>query len=149
MTSHETAVKKHLLEGASVQEYEEQLRHHLRVTRDMQHERLIHLLVTLAFGLFLVMSTGIALFRPCRQTIVLAALFLVMLAAYVAHYFYLENTIQRWYQLTDSLERLCGSVPDGESDVPCTAQTIVTKKTSEMMPPAEEPKEGRKGTGKE
>jgi hypothetical protein len=35
--------------------------------------------------------------------LILTAVVLALLAAYIRHYFFLENTIQRWYVLSDRI----------------------------------------------
>jgi hypothetical protein len=83
--------------------------HHDRRVRDFQHERLIHLLVTLSVALFALLATGWALARPSLAAFLLAALLLGLTAAYVLHYFRLENGVQRLYGLSLRLdERLAG-----------------------------------------
>lgn len=71
----------------------------------MQHERLIHLMVTIAFGLFLLVTMLIAFINPAIPVIILMGLFFVLLLPYIIHYYFLENTIQNWYRLTDEIER--------------------------------------------
>src|SRR5512140_1917707 len=69
--------------------------HHDRRVRDFQHERLIHLLVTLFVALFALLAVGLLLLLPSRATAALAALLLALTAAYILHYFRLENGVQR------------------------------------------------------
>lgn len=71
----------------------------------LQQERLAHLLVTLAFALFLLTAVGATLVRPELAFPVLALLLLVVEAFYVIHYFRLENAVQRWYRVYDELSR--------------------------------------------
>jgi hypothetical protein len=91
--------------------------HHDRRVHDFQHERLIHLLVTLFVALFALLAVGLLLLRPSPATAALAALLLALTAAYLLHYFRLENGVQRLYALSQQLdERLAGrplSEPDG------------------------------------
>jgi hypothetical protein len=83
--------------------------HHDRRVRDFQHERLVHLLVTLFVALFALLSVGGLLHQPAPATAALAALLLVLTAAYVLHYFRLENGVQRLYGLSRQLdERVAG-----------------------------------------
>jgi hypothetical protein len=103
MKEHETSVKEHLLTSGESTDWQALLHNHERTIAAMQHERLVHLLVTLAFGLFLLLSIGIALLQPSLPVYILSGLFFVMLIFYVAHYFFLENTVQRWYLLTDEI----------------------------------------------
>lgn len=79
------------------------LEEHLVQTSFFQHERLIHLLVTLAFAL---MELAAALATILWQSVYAAALmllFLVLLAPYVVHYYHLENGTQRLYTQYDEL----------------------------------------------
>ncbi|MCM1371079.1 MAG: hypothetical protein NC181_04260 [Clostridium sp.] len=64
-----------------------------------QHERLIHLLVTLFYALSMFILLYISLLKP----IVLIPFFIVLifLIFYVIHYFYLENIVQYMYILYD------------------------------------------------
>ena len=83
--------------------------HHDRRVRDFQHERLVHLLVTLFVALFALLAIGWLLLQPSLAAGALAALLLVLTAAYVLHYFRLENGVQRLYGLSLQLdERLAG-----------------------------------------
>lgn len=71
-----------------------------------QHERLIHLLVTLAFALFFLLSLFMALILKQLGILVLAGLFLVLLVPYIRHYYFLENSVQELYTIYYKLEKL-------------------------------------------
>lgn len=60
-----------------------------------QHERLIHLIVTMSFGVFFLLS--ILLVKINMSFILLSALFLILLVPYIAHYYFLENSVQKLY----------------------------------------------------
>ncbi len=66
----------------------------------LQHERLIHLLVTLFFGLFFLISVFFSIAFPKIEILLLDLLFLSLLAPYTVHYYKLENTVQGWYKLS-------------------------------------------------
>lgn len=69
----------------------------------MQHERLIHLLVTILFALLMFMSL-IAFFVSGNIGMLAAAvLMLALLIPYIAHYYFLENGVQRLYALYDEV----------------------------------------------
>jgi Ca2+/Na+ antiporter len=73
----------------------------------MQHERLIHLMVTLAFALFFIVTILFAVSFE-KPVILLVSLFvLVLLVPYIAHYFKLENGVQRWYELYKNIDENC------------------------------------------
>ena len=71
-----------------------------------KHERLIHLLVTLFYGLytfiFLYFSTIYASF------VIIFFIFLVILLFYVVHYFRLENGVQYLYKEYDKMNEILG-----------------------------------------
>lgn len=86
---------------------EDLLTDHLEKISILQHERLVHLIITVmvVFGeLFVV---GLVLLHP--ELGIFPAIFMlclaVLLAFYFYHYFFLENTVQRWYQITDEIRK--------------------------------------------
>ncbi len=60
-----------------------------------QHERLIHLIVTMSFGVFFLLS--LLLITINASFVILSVLFLVLLVPYIAHYYFLENSVQKLY----------------------------------------------------
>ena len=68
-----------------------------------QHERLVHLLVTLAFAFMELASAVTAVLAPQPSILALMALFLVLLVPYIVHYYHLENGTQRLYAQYDQL----------------------------------------------
>lgn len=69
----------------------------------MQHERLIHLLVTILFAILLFLCL-IAFFTSKNLgMLAAAALMLVLLVPYIAHYYFLENGVQKLYSLYDKV----------------------------------------------
>lgn len=92
------------LSGESVQRALDDL---TRQIQFFQHERLVHLLVTLLFAVMFVSTTLFFTVRPTLPVFVLDLLFLVLLVPYIRHYYILENGVQRLYFLYDRLrERL-------------------------------------------
>ncbi len=69
-----------------------------------QHERLIHLLVTLAFALLFLISLGIYLTVGGIGLLMLTALLLILLVPYIQHYYFLENSVQKLYTFYYDLE---------------------------------------------
>ena len=66
-----------------------------------QHERMIHLLVTLAFALFTLLTLFICCFIRLLPLFLLMSLFLALLIPYIRHYFILENGVQKLYKYYD------------------------------------------------
>lgn len=70
-----------------------------------QHERLIHLMVTLAFAIFAVAGVLVINLFPQLWAFALEALFVVLLVPYVKHYYLLENGVQKLYEYYDALTK--------------------------------------------
>lgn len=62
-----------------------------------QHERLIHLLVTIAFAVMTLISFYLSL--SSMEFWPLFGLFFIMDIPYVIHYYFLENSVQKLYKL--------------------------------------------------
>lgn len=71
-----------------------------------QHERLIHLIVTMSFAVFFLLS--LMMYFSVRQIgiLLLAVLFLVMTIAYIKHYYFLENSVQKMYKFYYKVEKI-------------------------------------------
>ena len=78
-------------------------REHLVQISFFQHERLVHLLVTLAFALMELASAVATILVPQLFTAALSLLFLVLLVPYIVHYYHLENGTQELYAQYDQL----------------------------------------------
>ncbi len=83
-------------------------RFHQRQLRYLQQERLVHLIVTMSTALFFLLGLGHTLASFSWPGIALSALLLVLLAAYLLHYFRLENGVQRLYLLSARIDERQG-----------------------------------------
>ena len=106
----------------------EQIREeHLVQVGFFQHERLIHLIVTVIFALFAVLSVGMAFLlmafgaEGAGSWFLVVAAFLILLVPYVRHYYILENEVQKMYGQYDeiiakmgktgfTIEKHCGKI---------------------------------------
>ncbi len=70
-----------------------------------QHERLIHLLVTLAFALLFMISLAVTLFKGMAGLFILTVLLLALLVPYIKHYYFLENSVQKLYTYYYKIEK--------------------------------------------
>ncbi len=75
---------------------------HLIKIQFFQHERLVHLLVTLAYALFTIIFIFLTLYHPLF--FIITIIVLVFLMFYVAHYFFLENNVQYLYKQYDLMK---------------------------------------------
>ena len=68
-----------------------------------QHERLIHLLVTLAFALMVCACALVTILTYNMVSCLLMGLLTILLVPYVVHYYHLENGTQALYGLYDRM----------------------------------------------
>lgn len=71
-----------------------------------QHERLIHLIVTVLFGLGTLITIPAYLMLNMTALLLLGALLIALLIPYIVHYFHLENGVQQLYLYYNKLEIL-------------------------------------------
>lgn len=76
---------------------------HLIKIKFFQHERLIHLLVTLSYAAYLFLS--IIIFSKIWQFVIITYIILIILLFYVKYYFFLENRVQYLYKQYDNMEK--------------------------------------------
>jgi Flp pilus assembly protein TadB len=68
-----------------------------------QHERLIHLLVTLSIALLMVIFLALMLLTEIWLLAVVFLILFVLLIFYFVHYYRLENGVQKLYGLYDEI----------------------------------------------
>ena len=66
-----------------------------------QHERLIHLIVTVTFAILTMLGILASFFVQELFVFILTLLFIVLLIPYVRHYYILENGVQELYKRYD------------------------------------------------
>lgn len=83
------------------------LREHLQQISFFQHERLIHLIVTMTFAVLTLLSFGIVLMTQLFPLLLLTGALLVLLIPYIFHYYLLENETQKMYAQYDRILLHC------------------------------------------
>ena len=83
----------------------------LRQIQFMQHERLIHLIVTVLFAVLLFISLGILVSTGEFAFLILTLMLLILLIPYIFHYYFLENSVQKMYRQFNSMNR-SSSIPE-------------------------------------
>ncbi len=71
-----------------------------------QHERMVHLIVTVTFALLTMLALLACVLSPEPMLFILVLLFLVLLVPYIRHYYILENGVQKLYTCYDHLADL-------------------------------------------
>ena len=102
------------IEKASKHPSKELIEYHKTMTAQFQHERFIHLVVTLFFALFLFLAFGMFLFAatslPGQSGMLISGclgvvtlILLIVTLFYVRHYYQLENGTQKLEDITKKL----------------------------------------------
>jgi Ca2+/Na+ antiporter len=107
---HEAFIRGQLAGTADGTDWAGLARFHRTQVEYLQHERLVHLLVTLFFGLCALLTLLFLVVHPQVAVGVLLVLLLLLLVPYVVHYYRLENGVQRWYHLANAIEARTGNV---------------------------------------
>lgn len=83
--------------------WDDLLEEHLVQVGFFQHERLIHLIVTVTFALLAIISLLLALLFPRVSSYLLFLAVMVLLVPYISHYYLLENETQKMYGQYDKI----------------------------------------------
>ena len=105
--THEAFIKRELKRAHGDAGWRDLSDYHHTQIHNFQHERLVHLLVTLTYALANLITLALTLAFPSIGAVILDVILLVMLAFYVWHYFALENGIARVYQLDQEIIKKC------------------------------------------
>lgn len=96
----------HLLESNPEQKVpDELLAYHDKQISWLQHERLAHLITMMFVCLLFFLSFGFTMIYFILPCILLSALLLILTFAYLLHYYRIENSVQRWYSLSNRIRR--------------------------------------------
>lgn len=88
---------------SSAAELEKLLAEHMDKIAFMQHERIVHFLVTMMFALILTIFICAFLLLEKFMLLLLVTIIIVLLAFYIKHYYFLENTVQQMYKVYDEM----------------------------------------------
>lgn len=69
----------------------------------MQHERIVHFLVTMLFTVVLAIFVAALVFTVNLALLLMVTIILVLLIFYIKHYYFLENTVQKMYKVYDEI----------------------------------------------
>ena len=105
------------IDGLSKDAADKALSMHVERVRDFQHERLVHLIVTLFFG-GMVVAGAISLYVATQSGLTGQVVRLLQMAVgilliteffYIGYYYQLENGVQKLYTLTARLQAIVSS----------------------------------------
>ena len=92
-----------LMQPGEETDWEEVMAEHLVQVSFFQHERLIHLIVTVTFAILEIISMAMLLMNFSWGVLGLVFLVMVLLVPYIAHYYLLENETQKMYVQYDRI----------------------------------------------
>ena len=98
-------IDKFLTEEHSVDEVNNVISEHLIKISFFQHERLVHLLVTILFAIMDIIMLAVSFSTFNLQCFLLLFFFTVLLVPYIFHYYFLENSVQKMYMQYDELRK--------------------------------------------
>lgn len=84
-------------------DWEDILNEHLVQISFFQHERLVHLIVTVIFAVLTVATIFVTMCMTSLWMLLLTLLFLSLLVPYIMHYYLLENETQKMYVQYDRM----------------------------------------------
>lgn len=95
------------LKQGGEREWNAVMEEHLQQVAFFQHERLIHLIVTVLFAILEFLAIGFFVVANNFGFAMLALALLILLVPYIKHYYLLENEVQKMYVQYDKLLELC------------------------------------------
>ncbi|MDP3385998.1 MAG: hypothetical protein Q8S24_02095 [Eubacteriales bacterium] len=69
----------------------------------IQHERLIHLIITIGIAIILAVLFNALMLSSNSGLLIIVLMLVAMELFYIIHYYKLENGIQRWYEIYNTL----------------------------------------------
>lgn len=84
----------------------DKMEEHLNQIGFFQHERLIHLIVTVTFALLEILAILLSVISDSLFALLLPVVILILLVPYIRHYYILENEVQRMYVQYDRMLRI-------------------------------------------
>lgn len=85
----------------------DKMEEHLNQIGFFQHERLIHLIVTVTFALLEMLAILLNVISDSLFSLLLPVVILILLVPYIRHYYILENEVQKMYVKYDRMLRIC------------------------------------------
>lgn len=92
-----------LLAEGNIKDMEKLKEEHLTQLSFFQHERLIHLIVTVTFALLEMLAMVMCIVSFSPGVMALAVAILILLIPYIRHYYILENQVQKMYVQYDKI----------------------------------------------
>lgn len=106
LTDYMNTVSERLDSCSNANELDKILAEHMDKIAFMQHERIVHFLVTMMFAVILAVFMVGMLLTDNMMLLVIVTIITVLLAFYIKHYYFLENTVQKMYKVYDRILKM-------------------------------------------
>ncbi len=103
LTNYMNQTERKLDECCSLNDIERLFAEHMDKIAFMQHERIVHFLVTMMFAIILTIFICALIFSENFAILLLVTIILILLLFYIKHYYFLENTVQKMYRVYDRM----------------------------------------------
>lgn len=103
ITEYIKHMRNFVSEEHTLEEYDKAYKDLMIQIAFFQHERLIHLIVTVTFAILTIISLVANMLVYNIALIILSVLFICLLIPYIRHYYILENSVQELYKRYDYL----------------------------------------------
>lgn len=100
---YRTKIDKLLSDGDEAVNWDKILEEHLVQISFFQHERLVHLIVTVLVAIVFIICFGIAMIAEAYQMFIPAIMLFILFIPYISHYYLLENEVQKMYGQYDRI----------------------------------------------
>lgn len=97
---------ENILKNKKIDNIDDAIENHLIKISFYQHERLVHLIVTVLFALLSIVSLLYTITIPSIGMMLLTFMFILLLVPYIMHYYYLENNVQKLYTYYDEMIKI-------------------------------------------
>lgn len=103
IVGYRTRIDQLLEQPSKETDWEAVLAEHLTQIAFFQHERLIHLIVTVTFAIMTMLSVVGSIVACYPPFLLLTIALLILLIPYIFHYYTLENEVQKMYEQYDKI----------------------------------------------
>jgi hypothetical protein len=102
---HECEVEQQIASTDDVKELHRIRFEHAKKLHWLMHERIVHVIVLFMVVLLLMFSVFLLVSAPetVPASLPMCIIVFVLTCFYVRHYFFLENTVQKWYTIDEDL----------------------------------------------
>lgn len=100
--NHEKYILSKLISYENLEKYKT---FHIQQIKWLQHERQIHLYILMFTSILLITNIIIMYITSIALLIFTTIILFILEFFYITHYYLLENTVQKWYKISNTFEK--------------------------------------------